>query len=184
MAEYRLCFRGNISFFLNNASPPSCYPDSETLQLIVIWSFINCFTPKTHPRGQQSRSTIKSGFLKGPCQNFKIVSPSTWIYISIPLILIRNCATQINLLIQRIERTHGQPSSFSSQASYMVWLFVKKICQIVQKALQHNCSCNAITPQSCHPSLHILTLMETWMFIPRFTSSEHNTTYILMLKFS
>ena len=43
---------------------------------------------------------------------------------------MRNCATQINVLIQRIEITQGQPSSFSSQASYMVWLFVRKICQI------------------------------------------------------
>ena len=59
MADYTLCLGGNITFFLNNAIPLSCYLDSETWPWIAIWSFINCFTPTIYHRGQPNMSTNK-----------------------------------------------------------------------------------------------------------------------------
>ena len=92
------------------------------IQIIEIWPFINSITPKFIPRGQQNKSIIKSNFVKTACENFKTLSQSTEGYIFNPMVLIRNNATLINVVIQRMNIVRGQQSSFLSQAAYMAWV--------------------------------------------------------------
>ena len=66
-----------------------------------------------------------------------------------------------------------------------------RFSKLIKETLQHNgrlnCLCNAITPQSCHPTFVVYTYWHWWkhkLSKTRFTAIGLNNTNILMLKVS
>ena len=122
MAEYRLCFRGNISFFLNNAESME---KNLYIQLILVRhrAALNCVLAQqmniVHKQlrpvctgliasGQDNLNVVKPYFPKTARQNFKLFHESIQKNWCIQLILVRhraalNCVRtqQMNIVLQQ-----------------------------------------------------------------------------------